>query len=245
MAGHVRRELEQQAFPQVAGADARRVEPLDQKQGLLGLLDADRAIQVADDILERQPEIAALVQVVDDVLGQGVHLGIAIEEAELIDQVVVERSGPRRHILHRVLLAVGVLAQRRPAAPRALVVDLAPVLVQVDQAIELVGLGVGLGLGGRRRRLLGIALRLARLAELQHRILAQLLLDPLLQGHDRQLQDFHRLDHARRHSEAHLGPHLLGRVEPHDPLVRSQKVGRLRERQRRGHRRSPGFASLL
>ena len=33
--------------------------------------------------------------------------------------------------------------------------------------------------------------------QLQDRILLHLLLDPLLQRHDRQLQDLHRLDHPR------------------------------------------------
>ena len=31
---------------------------------------------------------------------------VAVEEAELIGQVVVERAGPRGHVLHGVLLAV-------------------------------------------------------------------------------------------------------------------------------------------
>ena len=45
--------------------------------------------------------------------------------------------------------------------------------------------------------LLGRSLRLL-LHDLQHRVLFHLLLDPLLQGQDRQLQNLHRLDHPRR-----------------------------------------------
>ena len=102
--------------------------------------------------------IALLVEVVDDVLGQLANDRLAVEEAELIGQVVVERAGPRGHVLHGFLLAVGLLAERGPAPPRPFVVDLAPVLIEPDQAVELVGLGLRLRLGRRRRRLLAIDL---------------------------------------------------------------------------------------
>ena len=36
----------------------------------------------------------------------------------------------------------------------------------------------------------------ARLLQFQHGIFLQFMLDALLQGHDRHLQDFHRLNHA-------------------------------------------------
>ena len=49
-AGHVGRELEQQAFAEVAGTDAGRVELLDQAKRLLGLLHGDVAAEVADDV---------------------------------------------------------------------------------------------------------------------------------------------------------------------------------------------------
>ena len=47
-------------------------------------------------------------------------VGVAVEEAELVGQVVVQRAGPRGHVLHRVVLAVRLLAQGRAAGPVAL-----------------------------------------------------------------------------------------------------------------------------
>ena len=131
----------------------------------------------------------------------------------------MKRPGPRGHVLHGLLLAVGLFAERSPAAPRALVVDLAPVFVERDQAVEFVGLGIGHWLFDRRGRRVVIGwLGRRRFSQVfEDGVLAQLLLDPFLQRHDRQLQNLHRLDHPRRHPKAHLGSHLLRRIEPHYP----------------------------
>ena len=51
-AGDVGRELQQQALAEVAGADAGRVELLDQRQRLLGLGQRRVAAEVADDLGE-------------------------------------------------------------------------------------------------------------------------------------------------------------------------------------------------
>ena len=45
------------------------------------------------------------------------------------------------------------------------------------------------------------------LPKLQHRVAFHLLLDPLLQRHQRELQDLHALNHARRKELPHLLPH--------------------------------------
>ena len=113
--GVVGRELQQQALAEVAGPDARRVELLDQAQGLLGLREGDVAAEVADDLVELEVQEPVVVEVVDDVLGQGADGRLGVEEAELVGQVVVERLRPRGHVLHGVVLAVGLLAQRGPA----------------------------------------------------------------------------------------------------------------------------------
>ena len=111
------------------------------------------AVEVANHVLQVELEQALLVEVVDDVLGQLADDRLAVEEAELIGQVIVERAGTRGHVLHGFLLAVGLFAERRPAPPRPFVVELAPVLIEADQAVELVGLGVRLpALSPRERR---------------------------------------------------------------------------------------------
>jgi hypothetical protein len=61
-----------------------------------------------------------------------------------------------------------------------------------DQLALFLGRGVGRLLLHRLGRQIGVLL-----FNLQHRILLHLLLDPLLELHDRQLEDLHRLDHPR------------------------------------------------
>ena len=224
MARYFGRQLQKQALTQVASADARRIQLLDQPERLLGLLLRGLAARIADHLMQAELEVAVLVQVVNDVLGKLLDRRVAIEKAELFGQIIVKRTRTRGHVLHGVLLAVAFLAQGGPAPPRPLVIKLAPVLVQTAQAVEFVRLGLDLGLSDcRGSRLFAVRLRrCGRLAEIhQNRVLAQFLLDPLLQSHDRQLQDFHRLDHPRRHPQAHLGPHLLRGIKTHQPILSS------------------------
>ena len=90
------------------------------------------AAVVADEVAELEVEEAVVVEVVDQVLGQGPDDRVAFEEAELVGQVVVERLGPRRHVLHRVVLAVGLLAEGGPAQAVGLAVGVGPVVGLVE-----------------------------------------------------------------------------------------------------------------
>ena len=54
-----------------------------------------------------------------------------------------------------------------------------------------------------------------RLIYLEGLVVLDLLFDPLLKGHDRQLQDLHRLDHARRKHLLLRHPHFLAERHPH------------------------------
>ena len=54
-----------------------------------------------------------------------------------------------------------------------------------------------------------------RLTHLQDRILLQLVFDALLQGHHGELEDLHRLDHARRQLHSLVDPHVLPGINPH------------------------------
>ncbi len=106
-----------------------------------------------------------------------------------------------------------------------LVEVIGPVLVHRHQAVEILfvafladdQLGLGVlrlrGLLGRRLRGLDVFLGGLRRVlvlgalELEDRVLLQLLFDAFLEGHDRQLQDLHRLDHARSQNHLLLQPH--------------------------------------
>ena len=137
---------------EVAGADAGRVELLDQRQGFLGLGIGAVATIIADEVAKLDVEEAVVVEVIDQVIGQGPDLAVAFEIAELVGQVVVERLGPRGHVLHGVVLAIGLLAQGRPAQAVRLVVRVGPVVGFLEfRGGRLLGggggVGVGIGLG--------------------------------------------------------------------------------------------------
>ena len=70
-AGDVGRELQEQALAEVPRPDARRVELLDHVERLLGLREGDIAAVVADEVAELEVEEAVVVEVVDQVLGEG------------------------------------------------------------------------------------------------------------------------------------------------------------------------------
>ena len=70
---------------------------------------------------------------------------------------------------------------------------------------------LGLRLFGRQVRLF--------LLQLQHRILLHLLLDPLLQRQDGQLQDLHRLDHPRRQHLLLHEPQVLTERKSHKSML--------------------------
>src|SRR5208282_3680334 len=122
----------------IASAYARGIELLNQPERLLGLLLRGVAAGIADHLVQAELEIAVIIQVVNDVLGKLLDRRFTIEEAELLGQIIVKGTRTRGHVLHGVLLAVTFLAQGGPAAPRPLVVKLAPVLVQTNQAVEFV-----------------------------------------------------------------------------------------------------------
>ena len=126
-----------------------------------------------------------------------------------MEQVVVQRFGARRDVRHGVVLPVGLLLHTIHRSPRTLVKIVRHLAIQIQQPLEVDfivrllphdhlsfrlrgGIGV-LAIGG----FLGGWQLL--LSQFQDRILVHFLLDSLLERHDRQLQNLHRLDHPRRH----------------------------------------------
>ena len=94
---------------------------------------------------------------------------------------------------------------RRPAT---LLVVVRQILGHVEEPLEIVfvvavvfddQLALGVGHAARRLRSSagGFRLVLVDLDLVEHRVVFHLLLDAFLQCHQRQLQDFHRLDHPR------------------------------------------------
>ena len=94
-----------------------------------------------------------------------------------------------------------------------------------DQLAFLVGGGIGRILPfafGSFRRQIGIVL-----LQIEHGIFLDLLLDPLLQGQDRQLQNLHRLDHPRRQNLFLHHPQVLTERKSHSyPVMIPPTQGR-------------------
>ena len=126
--------------------------------------------------------------------------------------VIDERLGPGQHVGHRVVapIAFGFDAiQRRPAT---LFVVVRQILGHVEEPLEVV-LVVAIVFDDQLALGVGHAAAASALAFdsavvvsgsfvvdfdlIEHRVVFHLLLDAFLQRHERQLQNFHRLDHPR------------------------------------------------
>ena len=84
---------------------------------------------------------------------------------------------------------------------------------------------VRLGLGGFGLLLGGGFGFLGRfLLEFQDGVFLKFLLDAFLQRHDRQLEDFHRLDHAGGQDHPLVHPLMHARIESHGFFSRNQEL---------------------
>ncbi len=189
-------ELQQQALADVAGGDADRGDLLDQRQHLFDRL--DRRFEVAGDRLDRATEVAALVQVLDQPLGDRDLLALQ-QGADIGEDLLVQASfgGDQRH---RVEVVLG------DAVGRLLGQDLGVILV--------VGLGA-LGLltdqaGGAERALDHAAADWAGLllVHLEGRVGKHLLADDFLQFLPGEAEDVVGLDQTRGDPSPHLRAHL-------------------------------------
>jgi len=178
-------QLDAQALVEIARRDARRVERLHQRQGLLHRLHRPRPHR--RDVLERHPQQAVVVEVLHDRFADQLRELVGLGHAQLPQHVVVEIERLGERVLDRRQL--GHLG--RPHPPLAAVVE-----VVLEEALDLdvlqrvvaallgrLGLGLGLDLLG------GLGLLDRRL--LQERVLHHLLVEHLgqLQGGERQELD--------------------------------------------------------
>ena len=151
-------------------------------------------------------------------------------------EVVGEGFGPFGHVGHGIEVAVAGLVDLRRRGPAAIVVGIGIQVRPVIRPFEVGLVGVllvddqrplvdrlgrclrpGFRLAARHIRRRGPTGRLIepRLIHLEGLVVLDLLLDPLLERHHRQLQDLHRLDHARRKHLLLRHPHFLAERHPH------------------------------
>ena len=236
-------QLEQQTFAQVARADARRVERLNHAQHCLALgLGVEREIlgvaaevfgglgdpfvDAATNLVERACEVAVLVDVADELLGELVLALIEIEELDLVAEVIAEIATVDGDGLEVFLLLVLLGATARVEAVEE---NLLPVDLVSGLFLRLLFFGLPF-LGGA---LLAVFVFIL-LVHLEERVVEELLLEVLLEIEERHVEEIHRLVEAGidldlllhlgvlRHARSHAAPPLLGRATPSAKRARSR-----------------------
>ncbi len=102
-------QLQAQAFAQVAGADARRIELLDAPQRALDDLEVLAALE--GDLLDGELDVAVVVHVADQHGGDRLLLLVELVHLQLPEEVVGERLAAHQRVLDaRPLLVVEVAA---------------------------------------------------------------------------------------------------------------------------------------
>ena len=228
-----RLHLREQALAQVETGAAGGVEPQDLLADRFHFV-GTRAAR-AGQVVHRGVEIAALVEVADDVEPDGALRLAGNGEAELLPQVFRQRPAGRKRPLQRGRL----LRERQPAGVIVVLGEEVPGLdlrhrVLLRRGGDLLGGRLpglfpgsvggpvgGLGLGFRRRGVLVVRLLLALEDFLERRVLHEFLLDPHLQFRHRHGEHLDGLADLRREGEALLLPDdrgetgLLGRAHRH------------------------------
>src|SRR6266850_370530 len=195
-------ELQQQALPQVAGADPGGVELLDDAEHLLrlgqrvgshvqvqlrlGLVLLQQLVRALHDLFQTRLEVAVLPDVAEELLGEQLLARREVEHPRLLPQIIDQVLALDRHRLG-VLRGATEGTARHPVLGAVVEQDAFPVGLVVSGLFLLGGLLLG---GGR----FGLLLRLDHLEE---RIAQQLLLQVLLEVQQRHVEEIHRLVEAR------------------------------------------------
>ena len=192
-------ELQQEAFLQAAGADARGVEALDDQERFLDVVEL--AFTLFGELFERRDEAAIGIERVDDHLAPLEQFVVEIEEVQLRDEVLGQRLAPTWRVGQGLHLGVGVLGAAASPEPAEFALTLVELLERLEARLEVAE--VVLLLGRFLCRALG-------LDDVQEDVLLQLLVDAVLQLQQRILENLHGLDHLRRLDLSLLDAEVLG-----------------------------------
>src|SRR5207248_9943372 len=105
------RELQHQAFGEVAGADARRVELLNNLERLFDLMENDWLLIAPRQLLQRHLHPTSWIDVADDESAQFNLFRFEIEERKLVGEIIVERLRAAGHSLHCFVLLVALFME--------------------------------------------------------------------------------------------------------------------------------------
>ncbi len=198
-----RAQLQQQAFAQVARADARRIEVLDDaehpldfgfgvERKLLIVLAVTRLrrvgdpfVDVAAQLLERDGEVAVVVDVADEFLGEEALAVAEFEHLHLVAEVVAQVAALDRHRLGLLAILVPLHALPPPTSN-----PLSRISSQSISSFSAFSTASSLSASfGSRLRLLafrlGLRLVVVGLDEVEERIREQFLLQVLLEVEQR------------------------------------------------------------
>ncbi len=197
-------ELEEETLAKILRANSRRIEALDGAEHLLPFLPRierkvvgvaprlfrrlrHHLVERANYILNSTSEIAVIVNVAYELVGEKCLPRSKLEQADLIAQMIAQITRGNSYRLE--VFALLVLLAATTSGVEAIEEDLLP--------IDLTG---SLVLGFRLRRLFGLALLLLllifRLDKVEKRIVQKLLLEMLLQVQQGHIEQIHRLVEA-------------------------------------------------
>src|SRR5678816_1604152 len=217
-------ELEHETLTQIARADARRIEALNGPEHLVdfgrrvdrqilgislegfGGLD-DRVVDRREDVLDRAGEVAVLVDVADELVGEERLARAEVEQRDLVGQMIGEIARIDRDRL--VVLAIFVLFAAA-AGVESVEKDLFPIDLIVG------GLFFSRLLFFSYLFFLGLLLILLRLDHVEEGVVQQLLLEVLLKVQERHVEQVHRLVEAWIDLELLLELRALGKTSFHE-----------------------------
>ncbi|MGC4032021.1 MAG: hypothetical protein QM754_09870 [Tepidisphaeraceae bacterium] len=183
--------------------------------------EADRFGAFELNALERRPQVAVGVDVVDQDRADLPDLRRGFHERPFFEEVFGERDAPRGRVGHGVELAVAVLAFPVTLAEAGRAGGVFVVLEVLGDAVQTLKVGGGIRLVDRQAALgFGAVERGGEVfavqftwgvwvtrADVQDRVDLHLLVDPFLQCPQGQLKNFHALDHSRREDLPLVHPH--------------------------------------
>ena len=172
------------------------------------------------DFLERLGQVTAVIEGIDQVLGDLAPALVEVDDRQFVDQGFRQALGRGGRVLHRLELLVAVVVVLGPPALAEVAVVALELLEHVLDLrwIHVLARRVDHRLGGAR-----LVVALDRLDHFEERVLGQFLLDALGEIEGGQLQDLHRLDHLRRLDQSLL--HARGLVEAEFQAVVEGIVG--------------------
>ena len=135
---HIRRQLQQQAFPQVAGGDASGIKFLHNRQRLLCTLQLFGGRIGRKQIAEIASQVAAIagIQGRDDPFGQCRKFFIQFQFAQLMQQVIIERLRTRDDVRHRIVATIVFFLHAIRRASRRFVEVVGHLAIKILQTLK-------------------------------------------------------------------------------------------------------------